>query len=757
MKKKRFIPLLLAVSLSSSVLGFAAPTQEESVSEVSTSSLSEDFTSENKGFSEDENAEKSADISTMRAAEDHFPGEDAQEEDGLYPSPDALFAFEGITNKDEFYDYFNEVLDPVEVPEYLGEEKYYRADNPAVYGLNPQNPSRQILNIIAQALRKKADRSNISDEEAYGGILPFREAGGNMTPVGIRFKKFDNGEKLAYVVWQLNGEGPKVLIPLEGTAILTFSFFVNGNVNLFNLPRNKAICDHNMGEIISFLKKYHPEVKELQFTDRNVHSEGEGTAKRYYYNVEYTTELGESVKTKVYVMSDQDITGMEPELTLFIGKNIIFPFKEGRFDENTTLTDKEVADIKTLFSRIKNNVLTGILDVDVNREIVHPIEGPIFDFGHGESSDYGVRLTVKTEKHGDMEIVVPVTFAKELSVNSVLPVEEADLEQLSLSKDKKFVFNDRNGSGESLKTHLNSLLNSGERLGNPELKIRERDNERYNKEILYPVLKDEVVVRTLKINLNDKMSEEQHYHMYIHLNHIHYDETVTEDELPRILITEEDKKDIEKVLRTQLGDTLQSVDLPNEVSLDDGADKYVKATLHFADGTTREISVYVTGKLEPEPDYGDHLPIYRLESAHLCGGEVIYPEKPETPNNPTNPEKPETPNNPTNPVNPVNPVNPGSGNGGGGNGGGGNGGPRTPIVNEGETPTVLSASRDNDPSPAEPEVLGAVREEAPAVLGVARRGLVNTVDSANPFALSLFGLSATGLLFRALEEKKKRA
>lgn len=212
-------------------------------------------------------------------------------------------------------------------------------------------------------------------------------------------------------------------------------------------------------------------------------------------------------------MSDRDITGSKDELTLFIGENIIFPFKEGRFDENTTLAGKEVADIKALFSRIKNNVLTGILDVDVNRKIVHPIEGPIFDFGHGESSDYGVRLTVKTEKHGDMEIVVPVTFAKELSVNSVLPVEKADLEQLSLSKDKKFVYKDRNGSGESLKTHLNSLLNSGESLGNPELKIRERDNERYNKEILYPVLKDRVVVRTLKINLNDKMSEEQHYHM----------------------------------------------------------------------------------------------------------------------------------------------------------------------------------------------------------------------------------------------------
>lgn len=784
MKRKKIIPLLLAVSLSSSVFNFA--TRAETANEAS--NLSNDFLSGIEAFVENENtngqdtgftdarsavdqsndeeatltkADETNDTSpTGNTKEEHF--EEENPEEGLYPSWKEYFAFEDMSNKDEFYDHFGKVLEPVEVPEYLDEEKYYRADNPAVYGLDPQNPSRLILNSITQALRENID-SNILDEEAYGGILPFREAGGNMTPVvGIRFKKFDNGEKLAYVVWQLKGEGPKVLIPLKGTVTKTFSFFVSGNVNQFNLPRNKAICDHNMGEIISFLKKYNPEVKDLQFTDRNVHSEGKGTAKRYYYNVEYTTELGESVKTKVYVMSDQDITGMETELTLFIGKNIIFPFKEGRFDENTTLTGKEVADIKALFSRIKNNVLTGILDVDVNRDIVHPIEGPIFDFGHGESSDYGIRLTVKTEKHGDMKIVVPVTFAKELSVNSVLPVEKADLEQLSLSKDKKFVFKDRNSSGESLKTHLNSLLNSGESLGNPELKIRERDNERYNKEILYPVLKDRVVVRTLKINLNDKMSEAQHYHMYIHLNQIHYDETVTKDELPRILITEEDKKDIEKVLRAELGDTLQSVDLPNEVSIekvlvdhpydpDDpgdwyvvGTDKYVKATLHFADGSSREVSVYVTGKLEQEPDYG--VPIYRLESDQLCGGEVIYPKNPETPNDPTNP---------VTPVNPVNPVNPGSGNGGGNSGGGSD--PRTPIVNEGETPTVLSASRDNDPSPAGPEVSGAVKEEVPTVLGVARRGLVNTVDSANPFALSLFGLSATGLLFWALEEKKKRA
>ena len=409
MKRKKIIPLLLAVSLSSSVFNFA--TRAETANEAS--NLSNDFLSGIEAFVENENtngqdtgftdarsavdqsndeeatltkADETNDTSpTGNTKEEHF--EEENPEEGLYPSWKEYFAFEDMSNKDEFYDHFGKVLEPVEVPEYLDEEKYYRADNPAVYGLDPQNPSRLILNSITQALRENID-SNILDEEAYGGILPFREAGGNMTPVvGIRFKKFDNGEKLAYVVWQLKGEGPKVLIPLKGTVTKTFSFFVSGNVNQFNLPRNKAICDHNMGEIISFLKKYNPEVKDLQFTDRNVHSEGKGTAKRYYYNVEYTTELGESVKTKVYVMSDQDITGMEPELTLFIGKNIIFPFKEGRFDENTTLTGKEVADIKALFSRIKNNVLTGILDVDVNREIVHPI-GALFNFGLGERSDY---------------------------------------------------------------------------------------------------------------------------------------------------------------------------------------------------------------------------------------------------------------------------------------------------------------------------------------------------------------------------------
>lgn len=276
MKRKKIIPLLLAVSLSSSVFNFA--TRAETANEAS--NLSNDFLSGIEAFVENENtngqdtgftdarsavdqsndeeatltkADETNDTSpTGNTKEEHF--EEENPEEGLYPSWEEYFAFEDMTNKDEFYDHFDKVLKPVEVPEYLEEEKYYRADNPAIYGLDPQNPSRQIINIIAHAIKENIN-SSITDEEAYGGILPFREAGGNMTPVGIRFKKFDNGEKLAYVVWQLKGEGPKVLIPLKGTVTKTFSFFVSGNVNQFNLPRNKAICDHNMGEIISFLKK----------------------------------------------------------------------------------------------------------------------------------------------------------------------------------------------------------------------------------------------------------------------------------------------------------------------------------------------------------------------------------------------------------------------------------------------------------------------------------------------------------------------
>ena len=461
------------------------------------------------------------------------------------------------------------------------------------------------------------------------------------------------------------------------------------------------------------------------------------------------------------VGSLQSLGEIPEELVNFLSKNLYFPFDEGRFENNpsfteeelakkNTLTPAEIKEIKGKFSRIINNALTGVLSVEVEPEIARNVDERMVDFTHGETLDYGIQFTVKTEKNGDVKVTLPITYRTALNVSSVFPLENADLENLELSQDKNYVYkNRRTGNfGQSLKDYLKSSLKEGEKLGAPVLQKKTLPDgvylAKYNKEILYPVYKDGEFVRNLRLNLNDAMSEENAYHNYIFAKNMHYDGDKTEDGYPVILITAEDKKNIEKVLRTELGESLSSVEFPNQdkVSQTTYGLHFVKTTLHFVDGSSEDLPVYLTGNLESLPSFGEQ-PLYKLDSDRICGGEIIRPEDPKTPENPVNPS------------NPVNPVNPGNGNGNGNGGGNSGGGSRTPIVEESKTPEVLSASREAVSSNG--EILGEERP-TPTVLGVERkgRGFVKTEDRSNPFSFTLFGISVIGLAFWALQEKKKR-
>lgn len=756
MKRKRFIPLLLVLTLSTSALSFS-PTWGEPANESGNSVLTGedgvDVTSSSNMVSTHYSALEE------RATDSDFPGGEE------FENP---FAFEKLNKKEEFYRYFGDnKLDSISVSINLDKEEYYKEKDGRAYylDLSGNANSNPILAKLAKTIREKIDPSpSLDDDMVLGGLLSSDGVMAGGSPFVIRFKKFESGEKLAYLVYQgsdeVTGEqGKKYLIPLKGTNVETFNFIVSGNVNQFNLPKNKGICDHNMGEIISFLKENYPEIKEIHFTDRNIRSEGEGREKQYYYSVEYTDESGNTKQARVNVGSLQNLGNIPDEWINFLSKNLYFPFDEGRFEENTTLTDAEIKEIKGKFSRIINNALTGVLSVEVAQEIVPNADVRMVAFTHGETPDYGIQLTVKTEKSGDVKVTLPITYSAALNVSSVFSLENADLENLELSPDKNYVYEKR-GTGNavrSLKEYLKSTLNEGETLRTPELKDKVLPPDgvylvKYNKEILYPVYKGDEFVRNLRVNLNDAMSEETGYHNYIFAKNMRYDGDKTEDGYPVILITEEDKKDIEKVLRTELGESLDSVTFPNEnkVSRTTYSSYFVETTLHFKDGSIKKLNVYLTGNLESLPSFGEQ-PLYKLESDRICGGEIIRPEDPKTPENPTEPMNPSTP---------VNPVNPGNGNGngnGGGNGGGNSGGgSRTPIVEESQTPAVLSASREAVSSDG--EVLGEERP-TPTVLGVERkgRGFVKTEDRSNPFSFTLFGISVIGLAFWALQEKKKRS
>ena len=768
MKRKKIIPLLLALSLSSSVLSFS-PTWGKPANESGNSVLTEEggeeagssiTSSSNMDFTHYTLEERASDINLSQ-------GEEFEDS----------FAFEKLNKKEEFYHYFDEKLYPIPVSINLDKEEYYEEKDGRAYYLvlSGNANSNPILAKLAKTIREKIDSSLDDDDKALGGLLPSDGVmAGGIFPA-IRFKKFDDGEKLAYLVWQgideASGEpSKKYLIPLKGTNVETFNFIVSGNVNQFNLPKNKEICDHNMGEIISFLKENYPEIKEIHFTDRNIQSEGEGREKQYYYDVEYTDEHGEPKSARVNVGSLQNLGEIPEELVNFLSRNLYFPFDEGRFVNNpsfteeelakkNTLTGAEIKEIKGKFSRIINNALTGVLSVEVEPEIARNVDERMVDFTHGETLDYGIQLTVKTEKNGDVEVTLPITYRTVLNVSSVFPLENADLENLQLSQDKNYVYQNRGAenAGHSLKDYLKSSLKEGETLRTPVLQDKTLPDGvylvKYNKEILYPVYKDDKFVRNLRLNLNDAMSEENAYHNYIFAKNMRYVDNETED----AVITDEDKKDIEKVLRTELGESLDSVTFPNgdKVSRTTYSSHFVETTLYFTDGSSKDLSVYLTGKLESLPSFGEQ-PLYKLDSDRICGGEIIRPEDPKTPENPTEPVNPTNPVNPVNPSNPVNPVNPGKGNGNGNGGGNSGGGSRTPIVEESGTPAVLSASREAVSSTG--EVLGEERP-TPTVLGVERkgRGFVKTEDRSNPFSFTLFGISVIGLAFWALEEKKKRA
>ena len=756
MKRKKIIPLLLALSLSSSVFSFG-PTWGEPANESGNPFLIE----------EDGEDSGSSVTSGSNMVFTHYSTLEERASDSNPPQGEEFedpYAFEQRNTKEAFYSYFDEKLDPIRVSINLDKDKYYEEKDGRAYylELSGNANSNPILAKLAKTIREKIDPSLDDDDKALGGLLPSDGVMAGGSPFAIRFKKFEDGEKLAYLVWQRfdSGEpGKKYLIPLEGTSLETFNFIVSGNVNQFNLPKNKEICNHNMGEIISFLKENYPEIKEIHFTDRNIRSEGEGREKQYYYSVEYTDKSGNTKRARVNVGSLQSLGEIPEELVNFLSKNLYFPFDEGRFENNpsfteeelaekNTLTEAEIKEIKGKFSRIINNALTGVLSVEVEPEIARNVDERMVDFTHGETLDYGIQFTVNTEKSGDVKVTLPITYRTVLNVSSVFTLEDADLENLQLSQDKNYVYKNRGAenAGHSLKDYLKSSLKEGETLGTPELKNKIPDGVylvKYNKEILYPVYKGGEFVRNLRLNLNDAMSEENAYHNYIFAKNMRYVENETAD----AVITEEDKKDIEKVLRTELGESLDSVTFPNEdkVSQTNHGSYFVKTTLHFTDGSSEDLSVYLTGNLESLPSFGEQ-PLYKLDSDRICGGEIIRPEDPKTPENPTEP---------VNPTNPVNPVNPGNGNGNGNGGGNSGGGSRTPIVEESKTPEVLSASREAVSSNG--EVLGEERP-TPTVLGVERkgRGFVKTEDRSNPFSFTLFGISVIGLAFWVFQEKKKR-
>ena len=165
MKRKKIIPLLLALSLSSSVFSFG-PTWGEPANESWNSVLTgEDGEEAESSVTSGSNM----DFTHYSALEDrasgsNFPGGEE------FKDP---VAFEQLNTKQEFYHYFDEKLDPIPVSINLDNDKYYEVKDGRAYylELSGNANSNPILAKLAKTIREKIDPSLDDDDNALGGGL----------------------------------------------------------------------------------------------------------------------------------------------------------------------------------------------------------------------------------------------------------------------------------------------------------------------------------------------------------------------------------------------------------------------------------------------------------------------------------------------------------------------------------------------------------------------------------------------------------
>ena len=786
MRRRRFIPFVLTIALSTSVYGFSAPTWGEPVTEHGASSgeegldllegsssdenVSEGRTEEEANISLPENADLGENLApaenqndSLAANEENPEGgsacSDPEGDCGMYPEVEYV-PMPDTEEKDEeaFKKQFTGILDPIEISEYLDFVTYFDKNDGSgnILGLTPNNPSSlEIAKAIQKAGidpdLKEVDGHSITEQiigKLYNGIPD------NIGPT-IHFTTFTNGKRLAYAIYSISSlDKPSkyYLVPLVGRKLDNFLFSIMGCLNSFNLSRDKDICKGHRNTIIQYIKRNYPGIEDLRFTNRRVQSELVNGVNEYYYEVEYTDTEGNKKASKLFVNSRENYIRNKSAIQRLIETNVNFSVPEGRFDDNQVLTPEEITELEKQFDRLKENVLTRITSVTVHSDLDKDFKVthiPLDSFPDEElDKQYGVVLTVGTEDGISYDISMPIRYSRELKVESLFAVNKNDLGKYALSTDKKYIYlPEENSENEgSLEAYLKTKLNSGEKLGEPDILVKNKAS--YKKEIHYPVLaEDGSIVRTLKLNLRDEgflsSGNLDHPEFFLKGYDVHYDS-----------ISEANKEELKKIFQDKYGEAFEDI---IEIGEPDGSRASIKLKLH--DGTEKTVHAYILGYFcDDDSRTAAKVPAYNTSGNYSCydGCEEEEEEEPQTPDQPQNPEEPAQPENP------ATPSKPGRGNSGGSGSNGG--GSRTPILGEDRTPVVLSENRESTASSVNPEVLGEARETAheeakpiPEVLGAERkgRGHVKTMDETHAFPLYFSALSAIALAFWALQEKKK--
>lgn len=362
----------------------------------------------------------------------------------------------------------------IEIPYELRYKKYYDIKNGQIY-LRTLPEEKQ--NEINEKIKNILGENFFAYNRSYGGhtYIGFHENIKNGKP-----------EYEASILYQTENE-PKKFLKVK---FVTDEAYFSQNIGL---QRDEEISKKNEDLIINWYKNQMINVNDLVFLSKMPKKEND----RYYYDVKITDNNGIEKNTKLYITQINGDKITYERLFQKDGDEINYDtrihFPSNRFSENNlSLTDEEINEIKNKFSGFQKNIYYNIKSINVDRNIEKiDCEYCYKRWIHLEiekenpNEKVNIRLPIKNEEKRE-------TF--------ILSKREEDIPKYYISKDGTYIyFGQKNdGIGIPLNEYVKNDLKENE-------KIEKIDFAKDENAIRYHITDDKNNERLIDIPLTDNI------------------------------------------------------------------------------------------------------------------------------------------------------------------------------------------------------------------------------------------------------------
>ena len=362
----------------------------------------------------------------------------------------------------------------IKIPYELRYKKYYDIKNGQIY-LRTLPEEKQ--NEINEKIKNILGENFFAYNRSYGGH----------TYIGFH-KNMKNGkpEYEASILYQTENE-PKKFLKVK---FVTDEAYFSQNIGL---QKDEEISKKNEDLIINWYKTQMINVKDFVFLSKIPKKEND----RYYYEVKITDNNGIEKNTKLYITQINGDQMTYERLFQKDGNEINYDtrihFPSNRFSENNlSLTDEEINEIKNKFSGFQKNIYYNIKSINVDRNI----EKIDCEYCYKR----WIHLEIKKENPNEkVNIRLPIKN-EEKRETFILSKREEDIPKYYISKDGTYIyFGQKNdGIGIPLNEYVKNDLKENE-------KIEKIDFAKDENAIRYHITDDKNNERLIDIPLTDNI------------------------------------------------------------------------------------------------------------------------------------------------------------------------------------------------------------------------------------------------------------